>query len=81
VAPQGEVFSEVLGASGLFIDTASPEQAAESVAEAISYDAWRSRFVAASTANVSRWNATADGDRAAVVAFLSRLGGTAGGVH
>jgi len=81
VAPQGNVFSEVLGASGLFIDTASPEQAAERVAEAISDDAWRSRFVAASTANVSRWNATADSDRAAVVAFLSRLGGTAGGVH
>src|ERR1051326_492243 len=81
VAPQGDVFSEVLGASGLFIDTASPEQAAERVAEAISDDAWRSRFVAASTANVSRWNATADSDRAAVVAFLSRLGGTAGGLH
>jgi len=81
VAPQGEVFSEVLGSSGTFIDTASPERAAERIAEAIADESWRSRFVAASTANVTRWNAIADGDRAEVVAFLSRLGGTAGGVH
>ena len=81
VAPQGEVFSEVLGASGLFIDTASPERAAERIAEAISSDSWRSRYAAASTANVARWNAIADNDRAEVVAFLARLGGAAGAVQ
>jgi glycosyltransferase involved in cell wall biosynthesis len=81
VAPQGDVFSEVLGASGLFIDTASPERAAERIAEAMSSDAWRTRHVAASTANVARWNALADNDRGEVVALLSRLGATVGSVH
>ena len=81
VAPQGDVFSEVLGASGLLIDTSSPERAAERIAEAMSSDSWRTRYVAASTGNVARWNALADTDRSEVVALLSRLGGTAGGVQ
>ena len=81
VAPYGEVFSEVLGASGRFIDTASPERVSERIAEAISDDSWRARYVVASTANVARWNAIADNDRAEVVAFLARLSGTAGGVQ
>jgi glycosyltransferase involved in cell wall biosynthesis len=73
VAPDEPVFREVLGSSGLFIDTASPAQAADRIAQDMSQSSWRSRHAAAANANIARWNALADKDRAEVVTFLSRL--------
>jgi glycosyltransferase involved in cell wall biosynthesis len=73
VARDAAVFREVVGSSGLFIDTSSPQRAAEQIAHAISDTAWRSKYAAASTSNVARWNKIAESDRVAVVTFLSRL--------
>ena len=73
VAPDAAVFREVVGSSGLFIDPKSPACAAEQIAGAISDACWRRRYATASTANVAGWNTVAENDRAAVVAFLSRL--------
>jgi len=79
VAPDAEIFHEVVGSSAISIETREPRCAAERIAQAISGSSWRTEYVAASTANVARWNALADGDRSEAVAFLSRLCGTSNG--
>jgi len=79
VAPDADIFHEVVGSSGLFIETKDPRRAAEKIAQAITTSSWRTEYVAASTANVARWNALAERDRTEVVAFLSRLCATANG--
>lgn len=70
VAPDKPVFREVLGASGHLVDPADPLAAAARI------DALVTRpdaFVAAAAdamSNVARWNAAADGDRAALIERL-----------
>jgi glycosyltransferase involved in cell wall biosynthesis len=61
VAPEGEVFREVLGTSALFVDPAKPDEAAKAIA------AWATRGevgarAAAARANVARWNGLAAQD-------------------
>jgi len=81
VAPEGVVFREVLGSSGIFIDTKTPAHAADQIAQSLADDCWRARYVRASTGNVARWNTIADSDRSKVISFLSRLCASASRVH
>jgi exopolysaccharide biosynthesis WecB/TagA/CpsF family protein len=73
VAPDEGVFREVLGESGILLNSRSAESAAQQIADAITVGGWRRRFVDASTANVTRWNSAAENDRKAVISFLSEL--------
>jgi glycosyltransferase involved in cell wall biosynthesis len=70
VAPQGAVFSEVLGSSALFIAPDDPEGSAARIAD------WARtalpQAAAASRANVARWNGLATADAARFRAFLDR---------
>ena len=75
VAPDKPVFREVLGASGLFIDTGDIAASAERLAARFGEPGWRGRAAGEAAANIARWNALAVGDRDRVLAFLSeRLG-------
>jgi glycosyltransferase involved in cell wall biosynthesis len=73
VAPNERVFREVLGVSGILLDSDLPEQAADQIAGAITMPSWRSHYATASAANIARWNGTAELDRNAVISFLARL--------
>lgn len=73
VAPDQEVFREVLGASGTFVDPARPDEAAARIAALLAEEGWRARHREAARDNVARWNAQADRDREAVIAFLGEL--------
>jgi glycosyltransferase involved in cell wall biosynthesis len=73
VAPDAAIFREVAGPSAILIEPHSPERAAERIAAALSDDSWRAAYAARSTANVARWNETAERDRRAVVELLSGL--------
>jgi glycosyltransferase involved in cell wall biosynthesis len=81
VTPEAVVFREVLEESGIYIDTKSSAHAADRIAQSLSDECWRARYVRASTANVARWNAIADRDRSEVISFLSRLCDSASRVH
>jgi exopolysaccharide biosynthesis WecB/TagA/CpsF family protein len=73
IAPNDGVFREVLGTSGILLNSRSPKLAADQISEVISDFGWRSRFAAAAIANIDRWNAIAENDRKTVISFLSRL--------
>ena len=76
VAPDKPVFREVLGDSGVFIDTAQPEAAAKAIRNLISQPNWRQDQALAALRNVERWNGLAEQDLAAV---RSAFRGTDGG--
>ena len=70
VAPDKPVFREVLETSGHFIDPADPVAAAARITALVTAP---DAFVVAGAAamgNVARWNAAADGDRAALIERL-----------
>ena len=71
VAPEGPVFREVLGSSGVFIDPAEAAQAATAIAALLRDPSWRTRGAEAANDNVLRWNALADRDRHDVIDFLA----------
>jgi glycosyltransferase involved in cell wall biosynthesis len=73
IAPDDAVFQEVLGTSGIFIDRQDPVAAARTIAAALTADGWRARFKERSMHNLTRWNALADADRAAVSQMISSL--------
>ena len=75
IAPDKPVFAEVLGASGLLVDAASPAVAAGQIAAAMSEPGWRGRASAGASDNLARWNASADQDREQVIALIARLAG------
>jgi glycosyltransferase involved in cell wall biosynthesis len=62
VAPDKPVFREVLGASGTFIDTERPEDAADAIRNLIARPEWRAEEALKATRNVARWNAAAAQD-------------------
>ena len=62
VAPDQQVFREVLGTSGTFIDPSNPGSAATRIEDLISGPNWRATCAAAALANVTRWNALAAAD-------------------
>ena len=71
VAPQGAVFSEVLGASALFIDPTDPAGAAKAIRDWVEGPSFATA-PAASRANVRRWNDLAAGDAERFRRFLER---------
>ena len=78
VAPDKEIFREVLGASGILIKPDVPDEAANRIADAMAVPLWRSIYADASRANVVRWNAIAESDRAEVISFLAALAARTG---
>jgi glycosyltransferase involved in cell wall biosynthesis len=73
VAPDQDVFREVLEESGTFISPEDPERAAEKIGALLRQADWRERAAQAATANLARWNNRADADRSNVIDFLSGL--------
>ena len=70
-APDARVFHEALGASGLFIDPAAPDRAAQSILELVADPARRALAVRSALENLARWNAAAEEDLARVRALLA----------
>jgi glycosyltransferase involved in cell wall biosynthesis len=73
-APNEGVFREVLGTSGILLDSRSPESVADQIASNLMAPGWRYHYATASVANVVRWNGLAEKDREEVIQFLSTLG-------
>jgi glycosyltransferase involved in cell wall biosynthesis len=73
VAPDAEVFREVLGQSGLYIDPADPTAAAASVARLVAMNGWRQLHVQQARNNLERWNGLAAADRDAVLELIARM--------
>jgi glycosyltransferase involved in cell wall biosynthesis len=73
VAPDAGIFREVLGESGIYIDTVDPASAAERISGALSRQDWRARYAALAARNLERWNDLARGDRETVVSLIARL--------
>ena len=73
IAPDTDIFREVLGSSGILLKSAPPDQTANQIADVLAMPSWRATYAAASSANVVRWNTIAERDRANVVSFLSGL--------
>ena len=73
VAPDGEVFREVLGTAGIFVDPRDPELAASLIMRACSGTSWRQRHAEAAVANLRRWNNLAAADHDQVLSFLRQL--------
>ncbi len=62
IAPDQDVFREVLAASATFIDPAKPVEAASTIARLLATPDWRAKARGAALANIARWNAVAEGD-------------------
>ena len=73
VAPDDAVFHEVLGSSGIFIDTKDPIAGADRLAAALAPPDWRAASVTAAQTNLARWNGLARGDREAVIALIGQI--------
>jgi len=73
VAPDAEVFREVLGPSGLLIDPADPAAAAATIARLMTMDSWRQLHVQQARDNLARWNGLAASDRDAVLDLIARM--------
>lgn len=73
IASDLPVFREVLGVSGLLVDPAKAGEAADAIVARLarpdSFDVAR----AGAAANLARWNAAADGDRAALIERLQGM--------
>lgn len=72
-APNAAIFREVLGQSGILIDSNDPAAAASAITAALSEPAWRTSFAARGTENLARWNALASSDRGAVIDLIMAL--------
>jgi glycosyltransferase involved in cell wall biosynthesis len=72
-APDGPVFREVLGESGIYIDAANAARAALAIAEVIRSPDRGPRFRVAARKNISRWNGLASRDHDDVIELLSRM--------
>jgi glycosyltransferase involved in cell wall biosynthesis len=75
IAPDASIFHEVLGDSGIYIDTTEPVSAAAQIAGALSVSGWRARYVALAEHNLRRWNVLASSDRDAVINLIASLAG------
>lgn len=73
VAPDAEVFREVLGRSGLFIDPAEPNAAALSIVHLVTKKNWRRSHAQQARSNLARWNGLAASDRDAVIDLIARM--------
>ncbi len=73
VAPDRDVFREVLGTSGIYINPDEPYRSAEVIMKACTGTAWRDQHAMAADENLQRWNNLATNDQAHAVSFLERL--------
>src|SRR5262249_10274388 len=73
IAPDQPVFREVLGETGLYIDTRDPRSAAQAIASSLRDVHWRQTHATHAEQNLRRWNAIARADRDAVVDAIARL--------
>jgi glycosyltransferase involved in cell wall biosynthesis len=73
IAPDQPVFREVLGATGLYIDTRNPRSAAYAIASSLRDIHWRQTHATGAEQNLRRWNAIARADRDAVAEAITRL--------
>lgn len=73
IAPDGAVFREVLGHSGILIDPADPAAAARIIAARLGETGMRARFIETGLSNLVRWNALAEGDHARVLSLIGQL--------
>jgi glycosyltransferase involved in cell wall biosynthesis len=73
IAPDQPVFREVLGASGLYVDTDDARSAAQTIAGSLRDAEWRHTHATRATQNLDRWNAIARADRDAVIDAIGRL--------
>ena len=73
IAPDQEIFREVLGASGTYIRPDRPEDAAAVISGVFSRPHWRGLCAELARQNLARWNELAEEDRRNAIAFLSRL--------
>jgi len=73
IAPDQPIFREVLGASGLYVDTGDPRSAAQTIAGSLRDANWRHTHATRATQNLARWNAIARADRDAVIDAIGRL--------
>ena len=74
IAPDAPVFREVLGESGVLIETDQPLQAAQRISALVSTPGWKSRSRMLAAANLQRWNRNAETDKIALIENLrSRL--------
>jgi glycosyltransferase involved in cell wall biosynthesis len=73
IAPDQPIFREVLGDSGLYVDTRDPGAAAQMIASSLCAAGWRQTHATCAAENLRRWNAIARADRDAVVDAIARL--------
>jgi glycosyltransferase involved in cell wall biosynthesis len=73
IAPDQPIFHEVLGDSGLYVDTRDPGAAAQAIAGSLCQPGWRQTHATRAAENLRRWNAIARADRDAVVDAIARL--------
>lgn len=71
IAPDKPVFREVLGTSGVLVDFDDVPAAAAAIAARLGEPGWAAAEAGRAAANLARWNAQAERDRAAVVKFLA----------
>ncbi len=73
IAPDAPVFREVLGKSGLFIDTDRPVAAAQIIGSAIARKDWDARYRKLAADNLAAWNDMARLDKQNVIEKMRRL--------
>lgn len=73
VAPDKTVFREVLAETGLLLPQTAPENRADAITALLRAPGWRARHAASAAANLARWNAVADADKATVLTLLGKL--------
>lgn len=72
-APDKQVFREVLGDTGTFLNPADPGRAAEALAALVTAPDWRQRAADLAIRNIDRWNSAAARDLVDVIAFFQTL--------
>jgi glycosyltransferase involved in cell wall biosynthesis len=73
VAPDAEVFREVLGQSGVFIDPSNPDDAATRIARITEAGGWRRHHVQLAKDNLARWNGLAASDKDIVLDLIAGM--------
>jgi len=73
VAPDADVFREVLGQSGIFIDPANPNAAAASIMRLVATNDWRRINARRARDNLARWNNLALSDRDSVLDLIAQM--------
>lgn len=73
IAPDGAIFREVLGGSGIFIDRSNAAAAAATITAILAGPDRQQQFRKLGADNLVRWNALADADRGHVVQLITSL--------